>query len=263
MYLIISCKNEIKNDKLVVVDNLVKNQNNTLLKKNTSIVNDSTVKTIDNCNIVLKKFILSSNISNAFLKNFEIEIESIESTKLKIRLFIETPTGENSNTTVGWLIFNAIDKKLLDITNDIEEPEILKFNNVFWNNVVECFFDNNSQFIINEKESTINLTNWNCLDKGGDMNRGFITECLSNSDIKKSYSELKELRNEYFKDGNLLLNILPKKDTIYTKDNVELNYKIINKNKINIILSYAGGMTNFNLIENKGKTKVIKTLFPD
>lgn len=127
--------------------------------------------------------------------------------------------------------------------------------------MIKCFFDYNNRYLIdNEKQINENQLEWNCSDKGGDMDNGYITNCLTKSILQISYSQLKQV---YFEDGKLLLKDLPKKDTIYTKENVEINYKILNAKKLNINLFYGGGVTKFSLIEVNGKTNIIKTMFPD
>lgn len=261
LLLLISCKNEIKKVKASNENNLIENEYKEASLKNDSSLNIKSESLNENCEDLLKKFIKSSNLQSPFLKNIEVKVESAEASILRIQLFIKTPEGQNQETTVGWIILDAENKKLLDITNDIDNPEILSFDTALWNRIMKCFFDNKNQYLTdNKKQTNESKLNWNCTDKGGDMNNGYVTNCLTKSILSISYSQLKMA---YFEDGKLLLNILPKKDTVYTKENVEINYKILNTKKININLSYGGGETKFSLIEINGKTNIIKTMFPD
>jgi|GEM_PF-832679 len=255
----LSCKKE--KSKESNENNLIENKYKEASLKNDNSLNIKSESLNENCEDLLKKIIKSSNLQSPFLKSIEVKVESAEASILTIQLFIKTPEGQNQETTVGWIILDAENKKLLDITNDIDNPEILSFNTTLWNQIIKCFFDNKNQYLIdNKKQTNESKLDWNCTDRGGDMNNGYVTNCLTKSILSISYSQLKMA---YFEDGNLLLNILPKKDTVYTKENVEINYKILNTKKININLSYGGGVTKFSLMEVNGKTNIIKTLFPD
>ena len=259
--LLISCKNDIEDNKVLKGRYLVENKHAKVLLKIDSSLKNKSDGLNGNCEDLLKKFVKSSNLKSPFLNVIEVKIESVETSRLRIQLFIKTPAGENSETTIGWLILDAENKKLFDITNDIDSPEILSFNTNLWNQIVKCFLDNKNQYLMNnEKETNENKFDWKCADKGGDMNNGYITNCLTKSILKISYSQLKQV---YFEDGKLLLNILPKRDTIYIKENVKINYEILSVKNVKINLLYGGGVTKFNLIEINGRTNIIKTMFPD
>lgn len=111
----------------------------------------------------------------------------------------------------------------------------------------------------NEKQISKNLT-WKCIDKGGDMENGFVTICYSTNNIYESYIQLKQ---KYFEDGKLLLKKLPSKEIKYTSNNVNISYKLLNPKSFLIVLEYPGGDTEIKIFEKNSKTTIIKTMFPD
>lgn len=141
------------------------------------------------------------------------------------------------------------------------KKEVKSSNEVYKDSLVveESNLNKESNLSSNAKDDA-DLLKWDCIDKGGDMENGFVTNCRTKADLEISYHELK---NDYFEDGKLLLSNLPQKDTVYVKDNVEIQYKIGNGKNIGIELSYPGGSTEFSLLESNGKTTVIKTMYPD
>lgn len=248
-----SCKNDYNNKNSLKES---KDSANTKIGDTTNLKKSSLER--EDCLKVLQEVVKTSSLENPFKNELEVDIEKIEDSKLTLRLFVKADGGENSENNIGWLVIDPKNKKMLDITNDIEQPESLNFKKEVWNEIIKCYFENNKMYLISADANE--LKNWDCVEKGGDMNNGFVTICNSNYSIVKSHQYLKK---EKYKDGYLLLDNIPKRDTLYKKDNVDINYKIINSKKIVIELSFAGGVTEFNLIETNGKTKVLETMFPD
>ncbi|KIC01050.1 hypothetical protein OA88_16060 [Flavobacterium sp. JRM] len=62
---------------------------------------------------------------------------------MKLRLF---DANDKSESTIGWIVFDAENMRLLDITNDIKNPIKLIFEHKLWNKIIECFFDNDSSY---------------------------------------------------------------------------------------------------------------------
>lgn len=153
---------------------------------------------------------------------------------------------------IGLVVFSLFIscKKEVKSSNEVNKDSLV---------VEESNLNKESNLSSNAKDDA-DLLNWNCIDKGGDMNTGFVTNCTTNATIEVSYNELK---NDYFEDGKLLLSNLPQKDTVYVKDNVEIQCKIGSGKNVGIELSYPGGSTEFSLLESDGKTTVIKTMYPD
>lgn len=90
----------------------------------------------DKCSLLLKKLIIASSIQNPFLSTLNVEIDKKENEKLTLKLF------DNSDATkapIGWIILDIMNKKLLDITNDPEDPTELKYDSKVWNEIVECY----------------------------------------------------------------------------------------------------------------------------
>ncbi|MEM0575139.1 hypothetical protein [Flavobacterium polysaccharolyticum] len=247
-----SCKNDL-NNKILLKDS--NDSINTKLEDTVDFKKNSLES--EECLKVLYEIVKTSSLNNPFKKELKIDIESIDESKLTLRLFMNAVGSENSENNIGWLVIDPINKKIFDITNDIEEPESLNFKKEVWNEMIKCYFENNKMYFVNDINE---LKNWNCIEKGGDMSNGFVTICNSNFSIGNLHQYLKK---EKYEDGYLLLDNIPKRDTIYKKNNVDINYKIINSKKIVIELSFSGGVTEFNLSETNGKTQVLKTIFPD
>ena len=117
LFIINSCKGQ-KEDKLIII------------KKN-------------DCHDILKEFVITSNITNPFKNKMDVEIEDIDSNKATLKLFVkDNITNEN---TVGWLVIDKKQQKLLDITNDIEHPQNLIYKKKIWENIMECYFKNTNK----------------------------------------------------------------------------------------------------------------------
>ncbi|MFV0304330.1 MAG: hypothetical protein ACK5IC_02460 [Moheibacter sp.] len=119
-------------------------------KKNTIISSDSSIPVLDatpkksytTCEELLSDIIKSSNaIAVQSFSNIQIRIENVSAEKIKIELFVQNDISEDpsvkriTDQTVGWLVFFPSTQKLLDITNDTENPKILEFDMKILSNV--------------------------------------------------------------------------------------------------------------------------------
>lgn len=241
----LSCKkNDIdKNDKKSVSE-LKSIQNIDTIKQE---INQKTEPIIVDCSKVLVDLIKKSNVKNAFKDELKVKIESQNSINMKLRLFVE-----DGNNTVGWINFDAENKRLLDFTNDIENPERLNFDKVVWNEIIDCFFNKNkSYYIDDEKESSGHK---NCETSIIEM--GVIKECtIVNSTIEKVYFNM--IKNAEIDKPEYLLKSIPKKNQIIKikKDGlINIEYKI-NSNKLDIEFNYEGGVNSIKLEQIKENVK--------
>lgn len=121
-----------KKNREIIID---KNKNTSTTIKNDKIYYKS-------CEEILIEVIKSSNV-NALkkFKNLNIRIESKANERFVIELYIQNNISEESSInkiadqTVGWLEFFPSERKLQDITNDPETPEILTYNKSIINNI--------------------------------------------------------------------------------------------------------------------------------
>ena len=104
-----------------------------------------------------------------------------------------------------------------------------------------------------------------CIDHGGDMENGFITECFfKNATLEEAYQTYTEL-NKDNDDGKYLEIKLPKTD--FFKDGSEypisIDYKYSGKNKLTIDLFFPGGGTTIIFTEKADGVKAITNHSPD
>jgi hypothetical protein len=248
--LIYSCKNIDNKDVIKTIDKEYKDEENkVLIKKNTDTSN---ILTVD-CLKIITDLIKKSNIENPFKNNLKIEIEEKNSINMKLRLF---DANEKSEITIGWVTFDAENMRLLDITNDIQNPIILKFDNKLWNKIIECSFDNDKSYYIEEDE--IKSKKENCKTISKDMET--IEECIfDNSTIVDVYNKL--IFEEELENSEYLLKSIPETDqklNVNKKGLLNIEYKISIK-KIEVIFNYEGGVTILDIeqIKNNVKRKII------
>lgn len=100
-----------------------------------------------------------------------------------------------------------------------------------------------------------------CEEAGGDMERGFVTNCEVNTNIKDGYKMF--FSESEIDDVKYLLPSLPKADIKITNENVQTEY-IVKKNTVKINIIYEGGITSIALTENsKTNTEIQIIRFPD
>ena len=155
------------------------------------------VITDENCNITLKSLINNSNIKTSFKERMFSSIDNEENEKLTIKLFVKSLGGENNENTIGWIIIDLAKKELLDITNDIDEPVILKYKNTDWDNFIKCYKTPKTSKTMNTEK--IQFTQL--------FNDGSNIE-FSPTELSSDKAEIKEFKNrlELFLQDNELKN---------------------------------------------------------
>ncbi|KIX19817.1 hypothetical protein SY27_17360 [Flavobacterium sp. 316] len=138
-----------------------------------------------NCDKTLTRLIVNSDINNVFKDEMKIIIDEEDNEKLRIKLFVKSINGVNEDNTIGWVIIDLIKKKVLDITNDIENPISLNYSDVDWNNFISCY----------KKTNTTNTMNTEKIDFNQLFNDGSIIE-FSPKDINNDKSEIKEFKSK-------------------------------------------------------------------
>ena len=244
MTIIVSCKNNNDTNKQSSkIDTIKVNQNP---ETNELEVHDNALPTVTNCLESLTSLIKSSNLKNAFKEELKVEIESQNSLNIKLRLFVE-----DSNNTVGLIIFDGEHKKLLDITNDIENPEELKFEVEKWNNIIDCSFKNNNSYYIKKEKFQDKKS---CKTTSIDMES--TEECIFESNtLQNVYDEL--LKSKEISEAEYFIKPIPKYDqSVKVNKNglITIDYKI-KVNKIEMILNYEGGVTTIIIEQLKDKVK--------
>lgn len=239
----VSCKNN---------DNIKKDESkiDTIITNPEAVTNklDIEDKTTDivNCPEMIANLVKLSSLQNAFKEELKVEIESRNSVNMKLRLFIE-----DSDNTVGWIVFDAENKRLLDITNDIENPEELGFDVKKWNAIIDCSFEKNKSYYIGNDQLPDKK---NCKTTSVEMES--TEECIfENSSIQEVYEAL--IKNKEIYDTASLPKSIPKSDQNIKVNNsglMDIEYKI-EKNKVQIILNYAGGVTTVIIEQLKEKVK--------
>ena len=98
-----------------------------------------------------------------------------------------------------------------------------------------------------------------CNDEKGNMEDGFITNCVINENLKNAYDIF--IKESQINEIKYLKKDIPLKDINYKIDEVEVNYK--NKaNTLSIELLFQGGETFILLTNKKNKTEIIIKNFP-
>lgn len=236
--LFVSCKDgyksEVQNKTSKVQDSVIQNSGENKVIANENIQHSDIN---EDCNKVLIDFIKSSSITNSFKESFKAEIENKNSVSIKITLY-------DASNVVGTLLFDAQNFKLLDLTNDIENPEVLKFDLKKWNSIIDCFFEKNKKYYIDY------TNNNDCKTKQIEM--GLEERCIiKNSTVKDVYIDL--IKNKLVDKSEKLQKNIPQKS-----EKIKVNYDglisidyIINKNRVQIEMFFDGGVTSI-LLEQIG-----------
>jgi len=92
-------------------------------------------KIYKSCEEAIIDIVKSSNaLALKNFKNTQVRINTLTSEKISIELYVSNDISESSaekkvaENSVGWLEFIPLTKKLQDITNDPENPELLKYD---------------------------------------------------------------------------------------------------------------------------------------
>lgn len=201
------------------------------------------IKSHDNdCKVLFKKLIYGSSLKNPFMDSFDISMGEEEEGKILLKLFEQSDAQENA---VGWIIFDAKNKKLLDITNDIENPVELNYNIKLWNEIIVCYFNSNKDYKIFENEKT------RCKDIP--IEYGSQEECFfEDTSIQSVYEKM--IKDAEMKESEFLVPNLPSENTnkeINQNGLISVNYNI-SPNLIEIEFLFEGGVT-YLVLEQMGK----------
>ena len=221
-------------------------------------------KVYDNCEEIVSDIVKSSNADA--VKNFKdlkVRIENQNNEKIIIELYVTNDISENpsikkmSDQTTGWLEFFPYSKKLQHITNDPENPIILKYNESILENI-----DIKNLCKINSRNTSKTLlkNDVKCYEENDEKNYIFSKIC--------SYSELKNkdyLYNqilEKYEPKDLLKN-LPRKDTAYSTSNIlKIEYSI-KSDTIKIRQFFDGGETYYLIYLKNNKSIIEERSLPD
>jgi len=202
------------------------------------------------CSQLAARLVESSNIIVPYKGQLIVQIEENDGTKMKFRLF---PKIDKLGKTVGWVIFDAKNKSLLDITKSIENPVKLTFDNKLWNQVIECAFHNDKSYYI--EETDVKVKEEDCITTNHDMET--IEKCVfKNTNLKSIYDEL--ISGDDESDFKYLSKVLPvANESVSVNQNgiMDIDYKIFNSKKVEITMNYAGGVTTVLLEEINNTVK--------
>ena len=105
---------------------------------NKSVQNDKTYKT---CQEFVTSLVKSSNaVALTNFENVQIRIAHITTEKISVELFVSDNISEDPSIkriaehSVGWIEFFPATKKIYDITNDPDDPVLLKYNSAILEN---------------------------------------------------------------------------------------------------------------------------------
>lgn len=218
----------------------------------TNITQDTIVTKKDlSCDDLVMKLVKSSNLDlTDYNDNFFVRIDKIQNDTINIHIYVENNLSDDSKqkqiveSTIAFLIFLPNEKKLLDITADPDNPTEVKFKyNDFDAFYKLCGIEKKSN---NKAYPVTSLSNEDCKDITIEMGAG--KECIiKNTDIQTVYKNL--IKNEEVEDVKYYLSNLPSKNQIININkngliNIEYN---IAKDKIKIIMSYEGGVTEVSI----------------
>ena len=117
--------------------------------------------TTASCDEKLKNLIISChNFKTPFNKkdiHAEIE-EEISDGIYRVRLFVYS-NGENSTSSIGWIILDTKKNILKDISLDPESPVILKYNKDFYKDYLENCLEYRGYFYVFLRKSSILMIN--------------------------------------------------------------------------------------------------------
>jgi hypothetical protein len=237
-FVFLSCKDnyksEVHNNTSKAKDSIIQNTTEDKIIVNKEVQN--TENNLD-CNKILTDFIKLSSLNNPFKESLTTEIEDLNSATLKIMLY-------DGSNVVGTLLFDAQNYKLLDLTNDIENPEVLKFDVKKWNSIIDCFFKKNKKYYIDHTNENDCKTN--------QIEMGVEEICIiKNSTINIVYLDL--IKNRLIDKSEKLEKSIPQKSEkikVNSDGVISIDY-IINKDKIQIEMFFDGGLTTI-LLEQIG-----------
>lgn len=223
--------------------------------KNDTLNVEKIIEKEDSCKVSLKSLIITSSLKNPFKDRLNVDIESKDKSKVTIRLFVETPDGENTENNIGWLVMDLQNKRLLDITADLENPIVLDYKIDFWNLVIDCYCK-----IKSDEEIVVSQQNLTQIDSTYSDSPEEIV--YQNTSISKVYADL--IANKDIEDVDELLVSFPKTSKNITlsqnKNGINsINYLI--KDEISIITIYYDGGVNEIRLEKLKNNSVKRSIF--
>jgi len=111
----------------------------------------------------------------------------------------------------------------------------------------------------------LKLKTVDCKDKGGNMENGFVTECLyKNYDLTEAYNDFRE-RNKDNEDGKYLEKKMPsgKHTAGFSDYPISVTYTYPKQHILDIEIFFPGGLTIINFNKEKDDVKVNITHSPD
>ncbi len=217
-------------------------------------------KIYETCEELIISLVRSSNaVALTSFKKVQIRIDNITSEKIIIELFVADNISDDSSikkiseNPVAWIEFFPATKKLDDITNDPDNPILLKYDSEILKNAdlfALCGFKNSN--VVNNKNEV------KCYRvENGDYSFKNICEYSENKDFNFMHSQIGA---KFGQDD--LLEKLPKKDTIYsTEATPKITYSI-KKDSVKIDVISEGGETKFKIYLQNGKgiIEVVKSI---
>jgi hypothetical protein len=248
--LIFSCKENSKVEENNITSKVSNSHTNVSVENKAEIKESLNQEGGLNCNQVLLNFVKSSTLNNPFKESLSTEIEDKDDDEMRIILYDES-------NVVGSLRFDAKSNKLFDLTNDIENPEELKFDINEWNTIIDCFFDKNKKYylvITNVKN------NVDC--KTRELGMDFEESCLiRNTTIKEVYLDL--IKNKLVDNSHKLKINIPQKNEKAKVNNdglINVDYVVV-RDMIKIEMIFEGGVTTILLeqIDKDVKRVIIRS----
>jgi len=191
MLCLFSCndKKDANNDNTAVVS---KESNTTIL------TDEADNETMVSCDESLTTLIRNSNFKSPFKDDITAAVESVKGNTLKVQLIVKSDGGTNTENTVGWLLIDKVSKKIMDITNDMENPVNVTYDSQQWNTFINC----------NNQEKNTTMANSANIEFGDLFNEStvikFTPAQLNDSDkqITEFKAKLKAYENKYPENDN-------------------------------------------------------------
>jgi len=217
-------------------------------KKNTIL------KEKENDTLILNQLIKSSSLELNKKYKITAELDHIENSLATIKIYVK----DFGNQPLGWVNIDFINTKLFDITNDIDSPISLTFDNQVFQEYKKILHQQGkiNGFI----EKPLDIEKVKCYSDNNAKNYTFTDVCEYTKNTNKEFLYKKVL--DKFETSDLLEK-LPQKDTMYsTKLAIRIKYKLT-RDTIFISQRFDGGETEY-YIYNSGNNGIIKEIkMPD
>ena len=118
--------------------------------KSSKVVNNQEIDI--NCEEMVVEIVRSSSLDWRRFPNASTRIDRVENDSIFIKVFFDTDISDEPNTkqvvenTIAWLLLDLSEKKLYNITYDLENPKEERFNKKLVNkNKCKILLNNSSQ----------------------------------------------------------------------------------------------------------------------